>query len=276
MDEKEKLIQKLKDYFEKRDDIVMAFLFGSQAKGYARRVSDWDIGIYLAEENWEKERGIWGDIERIVQAEVDLVVLNRAPASIAWNILRAGIPLSIKNRRIYLWLLLRSSHEANAWYRTADDYHRVFERSASLNIEDRQRLEKIIRFLEEALKEFDKFKKLTWQEYANDPDKKRSMERWAEQIMNAVIDSAEIILASERKIIPETYRQIVEALAMILPFKESDVCSRLAKWVEMRNILAHEYLDYRWKELSVFVQNTEQLVRSFVELVKNFIEINKF
>jgi len=26
-------IEKLKQYFEKRDDVVMAFLFGSQAKG---------------------------------------------------------------------------------------------------------------------------------------------------------------------------------------------------------------------------------------------------
>lgn len=40
-------IQALKEYFTKRDDVVMAFLFGSRAKGYARITSDWDIAIYF-------------------------------------------------------------------------------------------------------------------------------------------------------------------------------------------------------------------------------------
>ena len=47
MTEHEEKIEKLKTYFEKCDDVVMAFLFGSQAKGYARIISDWDIGVYI-------------------------------------------------------------------------------------------------------------------------------------------------------------------------------------------------------------------------------------
>ncbi|MBI3442992.1 MAG: nucleotidyltransferase domain-containing protein [Candidatus Sungbacteria bacterium] len=42
----EEKINKLREYFEGRDDVVMAFLFGSQAKGYARPESDWDIGVF--------------------------------------------------------------------------------------------------------------------------------------------------------------------------------------------------------------------------------------
>ena len=64
--------------FETREDVITAFLFGSQAKGYARAASDWDIAVYIRKENREREHAIWKDIEDIVGREVDLVVLNRA------------------------------------------------------------------------------------------------------------------------------------------------------------------------------------------------------
>lgn len=114
----EEKINKLRGYFEGRDDVVMAFLFGSQAKGYARPTSDWDIGVYLTSEERVLEQSIWGDVERIVNANVDLVVLNRAAASITWAVLRSGIVLSIKNRRLYFDLMFQASDEANAWYET--------------------------------------------------------------------------------------------------------------------------------------------------------------
>ena len=78
-------IEKLKKYFEKQEEILMAFAFGSQAKNKCVRVSDWDIAIYLkpkkenplSSENiklhglieWEErnreypeEDKIWGDL----------------------------------------------------------------------------------------------------------------------------------------------------------------------------------------------------------------------
>lgn len=139
-----KNIQALKEYFVQRDDVVMAFLFGSQAEGRARRTSDWDIGVYFRneEENRTQEQKMRGALETIVETNVDLVVLNRAPATITWNVMRLGIPLAILDRSIYLRALLKTSHEANAWFRTAREYHRIFERSASLSEVDRGRLER--------------------------------------------------------------------------------------------------------------------------------------
>src|SRR3989344_2265608 len=143
--DEEAVVEKLKVYFEKRADVRMAFLFGSRAGGRARARSDWDIGVYFARGQNEAEKEIWADVERITAREVDLVVLNRAPASISWSIVR-GEPLVVKDRNVYLDFLVSVSHEANDWYRTAEDYHRVFSRSASLSREDRLRLEKIIQF----------------------------------------------------------------------------------------------------------------------------------
>jgi len=58
----------------------MAFLFGSQASGRERKASDWDIAVYLTKEERKVESNIWIEVERIVKAEVDLVMLNRAPS----------------------------------------------------------------------------------------------------------------------------------------------------------------------------------------------------
>ncbi len=45
-----KEIEKLKNYFKKRKDVLMAFLFGSQMKNLARKSSDFDIAILLKKE----------------------------------------------------------------------------------------------------------------------------------------------------------------------------------------------------------------------------------
>jgi len=40
-----KLLERLKNYFERRDDISFAFLFGSAARGRVRREGDVDIAV---------------------------------------------------------------------------------------------------------------------------------------------------------------------------------------------------------------------------------------
>lgn len=270
---KKEILEKLKTYFEGRDEVVMAFLFGSRFKGNARAVSDWDIGVYLTSESRVDEQKIWLEVERICGAEVDLVILNRASPRVVWSIIR-GEPLVIKDRRIYLDVLTNTSHNANDWYRTAEDYHRVFERSSSLSREDRSRLEKIIQFLEVETSDFPKFEKMTWDDYSTDRSKKREIERWAEQIMNAVIDAAEIVLASERRVIPETYKEIVKILGLVNPFDNDNLCAALAEWTALRNLLAHEYLDYRWKQLAPFIAETKPLLHDFTDRIREFLSLS--
>ncbi|MDQ1316605.1 MAG: Nucleotidyltransferase protein, partial [Candidatus Poribacteria bacterium] len=73
-------IEKLKEYFKGRDDVAFAFLYGSQAKGNATRLSDFDIAVYfypwqrhpieLEEEiYYDGENNIWGNLELILKKE---------------------------------------------------------------------------------------------------------------------------------------------------------------------------------------------------------------
>ena len=106
------LIEKLKEYFNNRTDIAFAFLYGSQAKGNATQRSDVDIAVYFypqkrhpieVEEEvfYPNEDEIWGDLERILKKNVELLVLNRVPASVGASAIK-GIPLVINDWNLYL------------------------------------------------------------------------------------------------------------------------------------------------------------------------------
>jgi predicted nucleotidyltransferase len=102
----------LKEYFKTRKDVAFAFLFGSQARGTATKLSDIDIAVYFYPEKrhpieyeeevfYEGEDDIWTDLERILKKEVELLVLNRVSATVSASAIR-GIPLAINDWGLYL------------------------------------------------------------------------------------------------------------------------------------------------------------------------------
>ena len=78
--------------------IKFAYLFGSQAKGVAGPLSDIDIAIFSDETAAYSRESIYGsEYELVLELEealgarqVDLVVLNKAPISLRYQVLRDG------------------------------------------------------------------------------------------------------------------------------------------------------------------------------------------
>jgi predicted nucleotidyltransferase len=120
--EDNKMLVILKDYFNQRGDVAFAFLFGSAVSGKVRDEGDIDIAVYFWPERdieWEEfnkkfegENKIGLDLERLFKKEVDLVVLNRAKAILADEVLRRGEPIVIKNRGMFMDFLCIVSDEA--------------------------------------------------------------------------------------------------------------------------------------------------------------------
>lgn len=105
-------IDGLKTYFSNRTDVAFAFLFGSQAAGNATKLSDVDIAVYFYPERkhpveyeeevyYRQEDALWLELERLLRIEVELIVLNRIPSTIAASALK-GIPLAINDWGLYL------------------------------------------------------------------------------------------------------------------------------------------------------------------------------
>ncbi|MCL4479015.1 MAG: nucleotidyltransferase domain-containing protein [Deltaproteobacteria bacterium] len=112
----------LKKYFVKRSDIAFTFLFGSSVRNKIRTDGDVDIAVYFAPQKgieWEafgkrykEENHIALDLEMLFKKDVDLVVLNRASAIVADEILRKGVPILIRDTSIFLDFLCLISDEA--------------------------------------------------------------------------------------------------------------------------------------------------------------------
>ena len=119
---KNEIIQKLEQYFHHKPHISFVFLFGSVADENTHRDSDIDLGIYFEpqgkEIEWEvdihyvDEDTIWLELEKLLGNTIDLLVLNRIPAFTADNIIRNGIPIIIKDNKIFLEYMLRVTMEA--------------------------------------------------------------------------------------------------------------------------------------------------------------------
>ena len=214
---REKGINLLKAYFADHSEVAFAFVFGSRAAERDRGNSDWDIAVYFKpqgpEIEWEEkgrrypqEDACWKDcIDLLKTDKVDLLVLNRAPAHVA-DIAIKGLPLAIKDRRLFLSFMLAVTREAENYREFVDEYYAIKERSFSLSAVDSANLKKIISFLEAQAALYGYFQGLSEKRYAEDVHARNDVERWAENMMNACIDISKIVLAGQKKPIPDTYR----------------------------------------------------------------------
>ncbi|OGC13446.1 hypothetical protein A3J90_03630 [candidate division WOR-1 bacterium RIFOXYC2_FULL_37_10] len=102
----------LEDFFKNKEEVLLAFLFGSQSKNLARPTSDYDIAVWFKDNpSTDIINKLWEEVTTLLGKEVDLVVLNKARPTVAWQALR-GKKLLIRDFKLYLKLFLNISREA--------------------------------------------------------------------------------------------------------------------------------------------------------------------
>jgi uncharacterized protein YutE (UPF0331/DUF86 family)/predicted nucleotidyltransferase len=275
-----KEIKLLKNYFLEKEEVSMAFLFGSFAKGQQMQESDLDIGVYFKPEKlpkevkkrFELEDKIRSDVSKLVEESVDLVCLNIAPASLVSNVFKTGIPLVIKDKGLYWEVFLKNSLEAEDFFYFLKDFWKIkYHRAKSLIEEDREKLVIRIDFLKTQMEELERFQKLSWEEYLNDKDKRRIIERWVEQIINALIDISKIVLASEQKMMPKSYQYALRDFGFLVGLNEEET-EKFSNFADLRNILAHEYLDILYKRIQNLLQEFPPLYQKISQFLEKYLE----
>lgn len=99
------ITEKLKEFFKLREEVQFAVLFGSLAKGTANRLSDVDIAVMIAP--WFKDTFPYGYQAALIadlmgelkRNDVDVVILNKAPILLRYQILRYGRFIHIRDRQ---------------------------------------------------------------------------------------------------------------------------------------------------------------------------------
>jgi len=269
-------IEAITQYFQKESSVVLAFLFGSRAKGNEREISDWDIAAYFkpeeyleieTEKEYPGENKIWSDLIDILETdEVDFLVLNRARAPLVYNVLRTGTSLIIKDIRLYLDLLCKVSYEAVEWWDFVSDFWRISQKAESLPPEERARVLEYLRFLENEFSEIEQIKEFSWQDYIQDSFKRKVMERWVENLVMSALDIAKIILASEKREIPQTYKDTLKIFGAL--YVDPSFGEKFSEFSSLRNILVHEYLDIKWRKIKNFIDQAERLYPVFIQKIK--------
>ena len=280
MRKREEKIQQLKSYFEKRDDVIMAFLFGSQAEGRARPDSDWDIAVYFAPRKplelesgvveYAGEREVRNDMEHLLGNENDVLALNRARPSLVFDILNTGTALANKDERAYLELLSRTHYEAVDYWRFVKEFWDIRQQAASLTPKACAYLVEHLTFLENEMVDIGKFKTLTRKEYNENRSVRREIERWVENIVMSLLDIVKTVLASDKRDVPQSYKETLRQFAAGII--REDAAVRLGELAELRNLIAHEYLDMRWEQIQRFIKEAEEQVSPITAHVRKLIE----
>jgi len=89
-------IRLLSDYCGQDERIVLAYLFGSQARGRIGPTSDYDVAFLVDGAVTHNERYRWAhELSQLLGGQpVDLVILNTAPVELRYNVIAEG-------RRVY-------------------------------------------------------------------------------------------------------------------------------------------------------------------------------
>ncbi len=130
------------------EGIAFSVLFGSAAAGRLTLESDIDIGVYFLPTDVPgtpglfaiEEPGAGSDIEsellshleRTTGKTVDLVILNRAAASVGAEAVRTGIVLSMRRPDVFRHYQLVASDLAEDFRGYVEDFIAIRERSGSL------------------------------------------------------------------------------------------------------------------------------------------------
>ena len=104
--------QKIKKILESVGNVQFAYLFGSYAKGEQTKNSDVDIALYLKNDSFDAKLSIHHTLQRALQKEVDLVVLNRARNyDLLGDILEDGVLLKESEDDSRVMFELQKEHE---------------------------------------------------------------------------------------------------------------------------------------------------------------------
>lgn len=98
-EEKEKIISKIKECLQPRHEISFAYLHGSFAG--SKTFADVDIAIYLDPDtagHLDYEVSLEGLLEKVAGVPFDVRVINNAPPSFCYNVLRKGYPILVRDQ----------------------------------------------------------------------------------------------------------------------------------------------------------------------------------
>ncbi|MDO9536451.1 MAG: nucleotidyltransferase domain-containing protein [Bacillota bacterium] len=109
-------LNQLITFLESDSDILLAYLFGSQANEVTGPLSDIDIALLLRtvakKDLFSKRLSLLSEFTKIfARDDIDLVILNKAPIVLKYNILKDCKPLYIHDQELHYGCIQKTISE---------------------------------------------------------------------------------------------------------------------------------------------------------------------
>ena len=106
------IAETLKEYFRDKEEVLLAFIFGSAVSGRLTKKSDVDIAVLFSNApDFSNVLKIINDVSEAIGREVDLVVLNNSSPVIRMQVLKNGKLIKSKDDAIYNNFFVRAVKE---------------------------------------------------------------------------------------------------------------------------------------------------------------------
>ncbi len=129
------------------------------------------------------------------------------------------------------------------------------------------RIVESLQFISDEMKEFDtRYADKTWIEYQKDRELQKIMERTIENILTALIEISGSILTQEG-IIVENYADALGKCANLFNLTAEEQQS-IEKLANIRNRLAHRYLNLKWQGINMYKTNSNLIKELLTSILK--------
>ncbi|OGC21704.1 hypothetical protein A2291_08230 [candidate division WOR-1 bacterium RIFOXYB2_FULL_42_35] len=122
----------------------------------------------------------------------------------------------------------------------------------------------IFDFAQAEIKDLTAYNDLNYKQYCDDKNLRRLVDRMIENITNAVIDLAKIIISEKNIEMPDSYAGIMEEIARVLKLSDQNKSS-LVQVSKLRNILAHEYMEIKFEKIKDFIVKHQETVKLVIK-----------
>jgi len=124
-------VKKLAMLFESEERVLVAYLFGSYARGLETPRSDVDIAVLLSEvpeRPLEYYLHLERELAKVLEMDVDLVFLNDAPPLLKYQVIKYGRLLFSRDERVRVMFEAKSLCEYLDFSRVLRRYDECFMR----------------------------------------------------------------------------------------------------------------------------------------------------
>jgi uncharacterized protein YutE (UPF0331/DUF86 family)/predicted nucleotidyltransferase len=264
-------VKKVREVLMADERVLVAYLFGSTAKGLRQPISDIDVAVLVEGDGLRVQAELLALLAKalkVPEEKVDIVDLRRAPIHLKHRVLSEGIMLIDRGPGEQLLReVIERYPEANESLQRAlrswppEDPH-IDPAIIQKRVDEVLRIAALIR---------ERYSPRSLDDILSDPEKTLALERALERLTEAMADTCRHVVSAKRLGLIDTQAEYPLRIAEQGQM-DRELSEKIAELIRLRNILAHTYLDVDYSRLFDLAREAaEEVAPRFVKWAKDLL-----